>query len=455
MQQLSTIRYCRAVLALTLLAWVGPSHASEHPQDGAHADLRVYIEDGEVRLAAGLNLAFTDEIIPPAREAMDTLSPPEADRLRARLRRFYNEDVVLRIDGIEVEPEVVRLDVLADPDPALLALFPRTGARALIRFAAAIRYPAKTPPESVEFVWPAYPPNTLIEEQGPPPPMVIDVLFESAGPVEIMRVSQADPSALWLRSGHVVTFDEVPELDLGPGPSAEGSAGWAGRVLTLGLGVLSLALFLRVPDDGARSVLLAGGVFGGAIALTGMGFANPPKQQAQTITPQAVESVFRPLHANLYRAFDYADPAQCYDALERSVSGDLLEDIYAQVRRSLFQAEQDGLTGNITGVEPGRFEYLGAEPAQDGTRLLVEYEWSVDGTVYHYGHSHTRTNAYRAQYTLAQNTGSWKIVAQTILDQRRTDDGTGIPLLQQDAPDPTRDGPTTPVPPPGVPFGEI
>ena len=138
---------------------------------------------------------------------------------------------------------------------------------------------------------------------------------------------------------------------------------------------------------------------------------------------EAVTTIFEPLHGNLYKAFDHGSEQEIYDALERSVSGPLLKDLYTQVYNSLVQAEQGGMLGIITGVEPQDLDVQAIAVDEDGrARIDVLHRWQVEGTVYHWGHSHTRVHEYEAVYTLAGLAEGWRIVAQKMQQQRRLDD---------------------------------
>src|SRR5690606_18627483 len=113
---------------------------------------------------------------------------------------------------------------------------------------------------------------------------------------------------------------------------------------------------------------------------------------------------------NLYRAFDFHQESDIYDALARSVDGPLLEELYLQVRKGLTMQEQGGAISRISDVKillndirptPAR----GNEPPS----FDLQCRWTVEGTVEHWGHIHARTNQYDALFYIAQRDGAWKI----------------------------------------------
>jgi hypothetical protein len=145
--------------------------------------------------------------------------------------------------------------------------------------------------------------------------------------------------------------------------------------------------------------------------------------QLQLPSDADVAAIFEPLHANLYKAFDHGSEGEIYDALERSVSGPLLGTLYTQVYNSLVQAEQGGMLGIVTGVKPLSLEVQSIQVDKQGRAIIdATHRWSVEGTVYHWGHSHTRVHEYEAVYTLAGLEQGWRIVGQQMREQRRVDE---------------------------------
>jgi hypothetical protein len=135
-------------------------------------------------------------------------------------------------------------------------------------------------------------------------------------------------------------------------------------------------------------------------------------------------AVFRPLHANIYLAFDYTDEGQVYDALARSVDGQLLDDLYNEIYRSLVMEEEGGAVSRIRHVEPISNRVTSIGLLEGVIAFSVEARWQVDGAVSHWGHSHSRTNEYLAEYTVVSGPEGWRIAASRVLEQTRVDDGS-------------------------------
>lgn len=131
---------------------------------------------------------------------------------------------------------------------------------------------------------------------------------------------------------------------------------------------------------------------------------------------QATETVVGDLLRNIYQAFDYRDESDVYDTLQRSVSGELLTDIYLETRRSLELANQGGARAKVKSVE---LQEVAIESADEPAAFRALVTWDVNGSVGHWGHVHTRSNQYQAELLIQALDGHWKLVAMDVLQERR------------------------------------
>ena len=94
---------------------------------------------------------------------------------------------------------------------------------------------------------------------------------------------------------------------------------------------------------------------------------------------------------NVYRAFDYHSESDIYDALARSVQGDLLADLYLKIKQGLIMQEQGGAVARVQEVK-----VIKAEPVEGKSQngFAERVTWQVEGTVEHWGHIHLRVNEY-------------------------------------------------------------
>lgn len=416
----------RLLLVLTALCFTGPAGASAgslgggaaapafelDPKDGPDVDLRVAIEDGEVRLAIITNLAFLDETTSFYREADSTLDEVEAPGAMEALFELFKTENGITIDGTVVKPLAPRLerDFEFDPgDPALVPHFVRYGARAVAKTRITMRYPCKSAPNRVAVHWGVYPPNAQIEGN---PPIEVICRVAAVGVERIVQMTAEEPEFTWHRDREEgrARFAEVPPMEEPddkpfPWPPAAGAA-----VALLGL------LFgprpLRRPLFGPLMIVLAAYT---GVLLSGRAVALPTNDQAVAI--------FEPLHENIYRAFDYTADSDVYDALSQSVDGDLLATLYDEVYRSLVLQEAGGAVSRVAEVRHDDIavESIGVVGEQQRPGFTLNVKWQVDGVVFHWGHAHSRTNEYRARYTVHAADEGWRIMASEPLEQRRVD----------------------------------
>jgi hypothetical protein len=131
---------------------------------------------------------------------------------------------------------------------------------------------------------------------------------------------------------------------------------------------------------------------------------------------EATTTVVIDLLRNVYQAFDYREESDIYDTLERSVSGDLLTDIYLETRRSLELVSQGGARAKVQSVEMQAIEIL---PADKPNSFRANATWNVNGSVGHWGHVHTRSNQYRAELLIEAVDQRWKLIDMNVLQEQR------------------------------------
>ncbi len=428
----------RAILiALTLLLSSGFARA--HPQDGPHADLRAAIEPDGVRWSVGVNVAFLDAVLGVHREAMDSLSPVESEALRAMFERYLLEEVRVTIDGEAATPSLENVQLNLTPDPQLVVLYPRMGMRALMRCSAVIVYESDAMPEHVELTWPGYPVDQLAAELEPENEvrMVLEGQVRAEGVVELVRFSDADPTVEWSAGGIAARFLPTPAVPEVASAARVGSVSLGLAGLTLLSGVWLVVSLVRAKGRVLPLVVMIVSA-GAGYAARGVAPIDAPWGDGEVELPgrEYCEQVFRPLHLNMYRSFDYTDESDVYDALAGSVQGPLLEALYTQIYGSLVQGEQGGMLGIITGIEPMELaiDNVRLGPVNDADVILftATHRWRVEGTVYHWGHSHTRTIEYLARYEVAGLGEGWRFVGHEVLEQTRLDPGEQEPVDPND-----------------------
>jgi hypothetical protein len=151
----------------------------------------------------------------------------------------------------------------------------------------------------------------------------------------------------------------------------------------------------------------------------------PPNVQVESGNAAAESAI-----VNLYRAFDFVQEDEIYSALEQSVAGDKLRELYLQLLRDLQVEEQGGTVSRIESVEViGVDEVIEAgvlgwrtkadsvASESSGAVFQRRVRWKLQGLLEHWGHSHQRTNQYQALVTMSDQSGQWKIVDLAIESQ--------------------------------------
>lgn len=411
-----------------------------HPQDGPHADLRVAIEDKLVRFSVGVNLAFLDDTIDEPREALNEISPEESERVLDAFRQLLIDQAPCVIDGKPVQPYFERLEIFTDPDPGMIAIFPKMGARALIRATAVMRFDVESSIESVELTWPAYPLDQLAKEMEDrstvQPRMYFEAVLTANGKTEPARFTHAEPTLRWSRSD-AVSPDPLnslpPPVIIDPHNNTQYVTLLLGSlsVITLGYGFSRRSKRIRIRSVFIASTLVAI-AFLHHVVISPLFKESPPPIVAE----ENAILIQQTLHESMYRAFDYTAESDIYDRLEFALQGDLLGDLYEQIRLSLLQAEEEMKVGVVTGIQHIKTQAIHIEAASEsplGIGFETNHHWRVDGTVYHWGHSHTRAHIYEANYRVVYTADGWRFTEHELLSQQRIDPADGATIQDDES----------------------
>jgi hypothetical protein len=169
------------------------------------------------------------------------------------------------------------------------------------------------------------------------------------------------------------------------------------------LGSLKRRVSLAVPATAATLFISASG------AAWQFGASNEPD-------PARAEAIVGDLLHNVYRAFDYREEGDIYDVLAQSVSGELLTDIYLETKRGLVLANQGGAQAKVKDIA---LESIAVLPDREDDSFGVEANWTVHGSVGHWGHVHQRNNRYIARLRVAVDEQRWKLREMSVLQEER------------------------------------
>ncbi len=152
-----------------------------------------------------------------------------------------------------------------------------------------------------------------------------------------------------------------------------------------------------------------------------------PFQQAPEPSSEQVFALTANLLQNVYTAFAFADEDAIYETLAESASGPLLRTLYLDIRRSILNREQGGAIARIHAVALNDVVVQRAAGTWDGwPRLELECEWTVLGSVEHWGHIHTRKNLHRAVIGLVGSADGWRVYRFEPLTEERIEESIGV-----------------------------
>lgn len=238
--------------------------------------------------------------------------------------------------------------------------------------------------------------------------------------IPVSAVDQAGPLPSYLEPDwpelewtNFLTNPEVPTLRVVEVPVAAWRL-WLQRLLPalVILSLVSVLLLWRARRGGGSPALPAVATvlfLAASVAAARYGADNRPD-------PARAEAIVGDLLHNVYRAFDYREEGDIYDMLARSVTGELLTDIFLETKRSLVLANQGGAEAKVKDVALARVELL---PGGEQGQFAVEADWTVHGSVGHWGHIHQRSNRYRANLTVSVDQDQWKLQGMTVLQEER------------------------------------
>lgn len=147
--------------------------------------------------------------------------------------------------------------------------------------------------------------------------------------------------------------------------------------------------------------------------------ADPSEDQVATLTANLLQ--------NVYAAFSFADEDTIYETLAESVSGPLLRSLYLDIRRSILNREQGGAIARIHAVALNDVVLQRAAITPGGwPSLQLQCEWTVLGSVEHWGHIHTRKNLHRAVIGLVGSVDGWHMQSFEPLTEERIEESIGV-----------------------------
>lgn len=377
----------------------------------------LYITPREVRHEILIPLVTLATMVTIEHADENFLDIEEQDRAKEAIEEFFKDVNPLKIDGIEVQPNFDRIDFYGlDLRDFAMQADRRKVSMANGRVGIIISYPAKVPPQQVDLTWSVFGSDIVSVES------VIFAYNETLKKKFSRFNDEIDNTYSWSSDNR----PEMPELSAIGTQAQRMRFSIPGAVLFLLAIPVALIAFFKLRTAEA-SLLAASLVI--VVAVTTWAVTDYETKVPFTKGPAALseaeqDSVFERLHANTYRAFDYSDEEEIYDALQASIDGDLLREMYLNVRRGLEMQSQGGAIADIESVS--LIDGTAIEDKQLRPGFDYECRWQVRGTVEHWGHIHERTNEYVGRFTVEPRDDSWKITSMELVDEQQIRVRTGM-----------------------------
>lgn len=385
----------------------------------------LYIDGYEVRHEILIPLLTLEESVLIARDDDEFLDIAEQDAARQQIEAYFKTGNPIAIDGVEVSPTVERCDFYGLD----FSDFAQRSQRKPVSLASArvgiiLNYNSPRVPQSVALTWNRF--NNYVWTIN----MAV-FAFDEVSKVTLSRLGGANRFA-WENPGQpeippIKTVAAAPRaVPLLPVPVLS--------VVCLALAVvvcLAMASSAVSKRNGFVSILLL--MLAAGIGWPFFHVQTPhPSRRPPPLSTAESEAIFAALLENMYGAFKFHEEEEIYDALSKSIDGELLEDIYLQIRRGLEMQEQGGAVSRIKSVDivegataPVDSRDSEALPLGDG-QFGYQSRWEVAGTVEHWGHIHARTNQYEARFAIETRGTNWKITDMELLAEERVSFETSL-----------------------------
>ncbi|HBF03375.1 MAG TPA: hypothetical protein DDW77_09445 [Verrucomicrobiales bacterium] len=373
----------------------------------------LYLEPREIRFEILVPLLTLETWLPLQREEADYLSVAEQDAMEKALPGFLQEVCHTHIDGMEITAQLDRLDffTLDIRDFAKKQERKKVGV-ANARVGMILSFPTKGNFQSASLEWSFF--NEVT-------PLLNTMTYVFDQPGERFFFTDNERTWQWQSPKHASGPQVSSWLSLPPVPSMP----------TMPLSLLFLlaafsggSFALKRNWKIAVPLLVLGGWFGWWNPVWQQMVIPHPTKEAPLPTPPEQNKIAEVLLRNIYRSFDYLQDADVYSALSRSADGDYLEKLYLQIKKGLILTEQGGAHSRVRNVQ-----WLESEPTSHPMRaqsFSLSVKWEITGTVEHWGHIHTRRNAYRAELEVKAVDDEWKLVDLEVLDEDQVESSTQL-----------------------------
>lgn len=282
----------------------------------------------------------------------DRIAPAEQAALLAALTPLFANAGAVSLDGKPLPLKLDRINfVTVDEKTGVLPderdPIPLDEALVAAIFAA----PCESLPESTTIAWSLFPPRDSYRSER-------DALHLHLSSPGFNKTVILEPGEDGLPSKHVFQIpraDSIPAVLEVPPPPIDAAIklpilSILCLVVFAGISIAGFRLRERMPKALAPLSLLA--AFGVFFLWNHARISVPnPFAKPKPVSAESADEIVYTLLRNIYHAFDYRSESAIYDTLALSADGELLTDVYLEIRRSLELENQGGARVRIENVD--------------------------------------------------------------------------------------------------------
>lgn len=387
----------------------------------------LYIENDEIRHEILIPLLTLEPSLPLPREQRHLLTVPEQDAVRPEIEQFFATGNPLEVDGAQRVPSVERCDFYGvDFRDFAQRTKRKSVAMSSARVGIILTYPLAAPPRQLRLTWDRFHQSLW----------AVSMVVLSGDAAFRRTLSRVGKNNVFEWTGSSVSV--MPVADRPQPVVAELPLPPMIRVPVAAVVLLAVALVVAL--RAARSRFQ-----GSAVAVTLLlsmaaatwtgdsGWVRIRRGLPPEISDDEARRVITQLLENVYGAFRFRGEHDVYEALAVSTSGELLQDLYLQIREGLVMAEQGGAVARVRRVDVIDAERRSPQKKSGAPSSVHAFgcrcRWNISGTVEHWGHIHERTNQFEAEFlaepvSAALHDGRssnchWKLTQVNVLNSER------------------------------------
>jgi hypothetical protein len=380
----------------------------------------IYITAYEVRHEVLIPLATLATLMDIERRDESFLDVDEQEAAAKKIEQFFSIGNPVLIDSVEVQPVFDRVDFYGlDLRDFAVQAEKRRISMASGRVGVIMSYSTKGAPTEVEVTWDKF--NNAIKS--------VDTVVFAYDKIEKTQFSMflENNTFQWIAPARkplpaIVDVSSTVDLD-----SLKPSMIQLPLVTTV---FIALAVIILVASMMFRLDLRKTSIAGAVLVITGLAsfqflpveFPNPLAEKPKfELSNEDATQVFAQLHKNMFRAFDYQNESDVYDALAKSVDGELLRQLYLDINQSLKVKEQGGAIARVNEVNllDGQKSSSSISPDDEMPEFDYACKWNLIGTIEHWGHIHERENKYDANFKIQLKDDAWKITEMQVNNEEQ------------------------------------